>query len=197
MSKPVVGSLDGLWDEAQKRVSDASGLARRTMKAAWKAGRALQAVKDASPHGTFRKGLADRGITSSTDHRLRTLYKNYDMSQVGTFDSVSEALASLRQRPALPPSSGETVRIGVSPGPPETPETVTLEVRNGATQSPDNRERRGALQRETTGPSASADPDVEGGGLSAVSSPGAIPGNAEVPEVERTGCKRCWTANEA
>ena len=75
-------------------------LQRRTLDTSWFCGKLLCKAKEDSKHGQWRKFLAGRGITTSTAHRLMNLYGGYpQISHLGTFDSVAEALKALAPKP--------------------------------------------------------------------------------------------------
>ena len=87
--------LIALWQEAEEHLHAFQQYARRTVEEAWLAGDALMRIKEQLPHGGWRSGLEERGITKSTAHRFISLRKKYpQMSQVGTFSSVSAALTA-------------------------------------------------------------------------------------------------------
>ena len=87
--------LIALWQEAEEHLQAFQQYARRTVEEAWLAGDALMRIKEQLPHGGWRSGLEERGITKSTAHRFISLRKKYpQMSQVGTFSSVSAALTA-------------------------------------------------------------------------------------------------------
>ena len=87
--------LIALWQEAEEHLQAFQQYARRTVEEAWLAGDALMRIKEQLPHGGWRSGLEERGITKSTAHRFISLRKKYpEMSQLGTFSSVSAALTA-------------------------------------------------------------------------------------------------------
>ena len=87
--------LIALWQEAEEHLQAFQQYARRTVEEAWLAGDALMRIKEQLPHGGWRSGLEERGITKSTAHRFIRLRKKYpQMSQLGTFASVSAALTA-------------------------------------------------------------------------------------------------------
>ena len=89
---------ESLWQEAEQHLRAFEQLARRTVEEAWLAGDALLRIKDQLPHGGWRTGLEERGISKSTAHRFITLRKRYpEMSQVGTFRSVQAALTDSKK----------------------------------------------------------------------------------------------------
>ena len=89
-------------------------------------GDALMRAKDRPPRGAWRSGLEERGISGSTAQRFISLRKKHpEMSQTGTFSSVSAALVGKAQKekppePQLqqepPPSPGSS-----APAPPASP----------------------------------------------------------------------------
>ncbi len=90
--------ITALWQEAEQHLRAFEQLARRTVKEAWLAGDALMRIKEQVPHGGWRAGLEERGISKSTAHRFITLRKRYpEMSQVGTFRSVQAALTDSKK----------------------------------------------------------------------------------------------------
>ena len=87
--------LTALWQEAEEHLQAFQQYARRTVEEAWLAGDALMRIREQLPHGGWRSGLDQRGITKSTAHRFISLRKKYpEMSQLGTFSSVSAALTA-------------------------------------------------------------------------------------------------------
>ena len=94
-------SLEEMQREAIRAVDAAHGWARRAVDAAWEAGQALQAVKDASPHGTYGPWCRDNRIAESTQHRLRKLFSEYPDGP-GEHKTVAGALKAL-----APPSPKE------------------------------------------------------------------------------------------
>ncbi len=94
--------LIALWQEAEEHLQAFQQYARRTVEEAWLAGDALMRIREQLPHGGWRSGLEERGITKSTAHRFISLRKKYpEMSQVGTFSSVSAALTAKSRNPEI------------------------------------------------------------------------------------------------
>ena len=74
----------------------------------WQGGRHLTVVKKGTPHGEWRSWLKSVGISKSKAHRLIQL-SQYELSQLGTFDSVDAALqALLPARQKMPTAASET-----------------------------------------------------------------------------------------
>ena len=94
--------LTALWQEAEEHLQAFQQYARRTVEEAWLAGDALMRIRDQLPHGGWRAGLEERGITKSTAHRFISLRKKYpEMSHLGTFSSVSAALTAKSRTPEI------------------------------------------------------------------------------------------------
>ena len=85
--------------------ADAQGLARKSVERAWDAGKTLTAIKARLPHGRWLPWLKAEGVSSSSAHRLMQLTK-IQISQIGKFQSVDEALRSL-PKPAPKPTDAE------------------------------------------------------------------------------------------
>ncbi|MCY3899289.1 MAG: hypothetical protein OXF86_11985 [Caldilineaceae bacterium] len=101
--------LIALWQEAEEHLHAFQQYARRTVEEAWLAGDALMRIREQLPHGGWRSGLEERGITKSTAHRFISLRKKYpEMSQVGTFSSVSAALTAKSRNPELETQSSNS-----------------------------------------------------------------------------------------
>ena len=101
--------LIALWQEAEEHLQAFQQYARRTVEEAWLAGDALMRIKEQLPHGGWRSGLEERGITKSTAHRFISLRKKYpEMSQLGTFSSVSAALTAKPRTPELETQNSNT-----------------------------------------------------------------------------------------
>ena len=101
--------LIALWQEAEEHLHAFQQYARRTVEEAWLAGDALMRIREQLPHGGWRSGLEERGITKSTAHRFISLRKKYpEMSQVGTFSSVSAALTAKPRNSELETQSSNT-----------------------------------------------------------------------------------------
>lgn len=101
--------LIALWQEAEEHLNAFQQYARRTVEEAWLAGDALMRIKEQLPHGGWRSGLEERGITKSTAHRFISLRKKYpEMSQVGTYSSVSAALTAKPRNSELETQSSNT-----------------------------------------------------------------------------------------
>ena len=113
--------LSALWREAEDHLADFQRYARRTVAEAWLAGDALMRVKDQFPHGAWRSGLEERGISKSTAQRFISLRKKYpEMPQIGTFSSVSAAQMGKPQKEKPPEPQLQQV-----PPPPEPQEEET------------------------------------------------------------------------
>lgn len=98
-----LADFEGLPLESKKGVAietvgEANRLARRSVQEAWIAGGMLRAVKAASKHGEFRPWLEKAGVSKSQAHRFMKLHERVEMSHLGTFDSVSAALANPEKR---------------------------------------------------------------------------------------------------
>ncbi len=107
-----------------------------------RAGDALMRVEDQLPRGAWRCGLEERGISKSTAQRFISLRKKYpEMSQIGTFSSVSAALVGKAQKekppePQLqqePPPSSSTRSAwhgSSAPAPPASPPSTLFSFPN-------------------------------------------------------------------
>ena len=93
--------LDTLRANAVHKVGQAQQLARRTVEAAWEAGQALRAVKEATPHGEWLPWLEAEQIARETARRFMRL-ADVQITQVGEFDSVDAALKALSPAPSEP-----------------------------------------------------------------------------------------------
>ena len=71
---------------------------------AWKTGAALTEVRESTEHGMWRSWLETSGIPKSTAHRWMQLAAGIQMSHVGHFSSIAEALKALppKAKPAAP-----------------------------------------------------------------------------------------------
>ncbi|MCY3994409.1 MAG: hypothetical protein OXF50_24510 [Caldilineaceae bacterium] len=135
--------LIALWQEAEEHLQAFQQYARRTVEEAWLAGDALMRIKEQLPHGGWRSGLEERGITKSTAHRFISLRKKYpEMSQVGTFSSVSAALTAKSRYSKL-----ETQRENTEPQdqPPAQP-TLLENAQEELQEPPQPQERPQAAQ---------------------------------------------------
>ena len=85
--------LTALRREAEDRVTAFQRYARRTVAEAWLAGDALIRVKDQLPHGAWRSGLEELGISKRTAQRLISLRKKHpELSQLGHFPAYQPPL---------------------------------------------------------------------------------------------------------
>ena len=101
-SQPLT-TLSDLQSFFLEKYGEAYHLARRSVEAAWIAGRALTQIKQRLPYGSFRSWLADEGIAKSTSSRLMQLARE-ELSDVADFPSMTAALASLQSPKALLPA---------------------------------------------------------------------------------------------
>lgn len=116
--------LIALWQEAEEHLQAFQQYARRTVEEAWLAGDALMRIKEQLPHGGWRSGLEERGITKSTAHRFISLRKKYpQMSQLGTFSSVSAALTAKPRDSNTDPEEQPPAQPQLLEEPQEDPET--------------------------------------------------------------------------
>ena len=106
----ATGTLTADEREAIDRLADAERYGRLSVEHAWQAGVALDKVKRQAGHGNYRDWLAWKKISKSTAHRFVTLARGYgEMSQLGTFESVAEALRALGPDPGASASGGAPV----------------------------------------------------------------------------------------
>ena len=105
-------------DRAIKHWKSANHFARRSIEEAWKCGRALAEVRDLVDHGGWRRWLASVSISKSTAHRWIQLSERYELSHIGTFGSVHEALKALpaRAKPDTSPRAGKTLAVEAPDG---------------------------------------------------------------------------------
>ena len=79
---------------------------RKSVEEAWHCGNALREVRKEAKHGEWGKSLESLDISQSTADRLIRLSKNYDdVTQLGEFTSVDQALRALgpaRRKPKEP-----------------------------------------------------------------------------------------------
>ena len=74
---------------------------RKSVGEAWHCGNALREVREEAKHGEWGKSLKSLDISQSTADRLIRLSKNYDdVTQLGEFTSVNQALKAMA--PARP-----------------------------------------------------------------------------------------------
>ena len=96
----TVQGKDTLHQEALERYREYVDLGRRTVRAAWLAGQALNRVRQHLPHGQWLAWLQGAGIARSTAYRLVAVYLEYPegTSQLGKFASVTSALEEAADR---------------------------------------------------------------------------------------------------
>ena len=70
---------------------------RSAAVAAWHCGTALAQVKEIKAHGEFGPWLAKIGISTSGAARYMTLAREYQISQLGKFDTPHQALLALSE----------------------------------------------------------------------------------------------------
>ena len=90
------------WELHNKYGGLQSNYGRKSLEEGWKCGGALDEVQEELPHGDWGKWLKSNGISQSTADRLRRLSKSYDITQLGEFTSVDQALRAIpkRRKPA-------------------------------------------------------------------------------------------------
>ena len=166
--------LIALWQEAEEHLQAFQQYARRTVEEAWLAGDALMRIKEQLPHGGWRSGLEERGITKSTAHRFISLRKKYpQMSQLGTFSSVSAALTAKPRNSELETRSSNTEPQDQPPAQPqlleepqENPETqdepqepsAQAEARDELSEPPEAHKQLQELPQALEQPSAQPQP---------------------------------------
>ena len=147
--------LIALWQEAEEHLQAFQQYARRTVEEAWLAGDALMRIKEQLPHGGWRSGLEERGITKSTAHRFISLRKKYpEMSQLGTFSSVSAALTAKSRNPELETQSSNTEPQDQPPAQPKLLEEAQEELQ----EPPQAQEPPPAPQEEPQAAQAQEEP---------------------------------------
>ena len=70
---------------------------RSAAVAAWHCGNALAQVKGSKKHGEFIPWLKNIGISNSRAHRYMRLASEYEIHQLGEFDTPHEALRALSE----------------------------------------------------------------------------------------------------
>ena len=95
-TKAENSSLSDAQDRALKHWNAVKQYRTRGIEEAWECGRALCEVKRELPHGGFRKWLKSVGITKSKAHRWMRFSEHYQLSQIGTFNSVDQALKDIQ-----------------------------------------------------------------------------------------------------
>ena len=90
-----VNNLTTMREEAIAQFERFRTLARRTVREAWHAGKALSGVRDATEHGEWYPWLDESGISKRMAQRLIQLYSGHEMRQLDAFDSVDAALKAL------------------------------------------------------------------------------------------------------
>ena len=78
----------GHWDSAHQ-------YRRKTIIEAWNCGQALSEVQEKLPRGEWRKWLESVRIPKSTAYLWMRFSKNYELSKIGHFNSVNQALKAL------------------------------------------------------------------------------------------------------
>ncbi len=150
--------LIALWQEAEEHLQAFQQYARRTVEEAWLAGDALMRIREQLPHGGWRSGLEERGITKSTAHRFISLRKKYpEMSQLGTFSSVSAALTAKSQNSELETQSSNTEPQDQPPAQPKLLEEAQEELQ----EPPQAQEPPPAQQEEPQAAQAHEQPPAQ------------------------------------
>jgi len=150
--------LIALWQEAEEHLHAFQQYARRTVEEAWLAGDALMRIKEQLPHGGWRSGLEERGITKSTAHRFISLRKKYpEMSQLGTFSSVSAALTAKSRNSELETQSSNTEPKDQPPAQP----TLLEEAQEELQEPPQAQEPPPAPQEELQAAQAHEQPPAQ------------------------------------
>jgi len=173
--------LIALWQEAEEHLHAFQQYARRTVEEAWLAGDALMRIKEQLPHGGWRSGLEERGITKSTAHRFISLRKKYpEMSQVGTFSSVSAALTAKSRYSELETQSSST---GPQDQPPAQPKLLE-ETQEELQEPPQSQEPQERPQATQTLEQPSAQPEAIDKPLELQEQPPAQPEAIDEPPAE-------------
>lgn len=91
----TVSRAESLDDEIRAHWTRADDHARLAVEEAWLAGRLLNEKRAALAHGDFLPWLESEGYSQSRAYRFMELAERVETSQLGNFDSVHAALASL------------------------------------------------------------------------------------------------------
>ena len=102
MKNPEDPGLSEAKDRALKYWDSARQYRRKTMKEAWHCGRALCEVRGKLPHGEWREWLESVGIPKSTAYLWMRFSKNCELSKIGQFNSMNQALKALQPAPKEP-----------------------------------------------------------------------------------------------
>ena len=106
-----------LAELARSALGESMHLARRSVESAWCAGRFLTCARKNAKHGTWRKWLDDQGIDKNMAARVMQIFSEYEMSQVGTFETVTAALRAIpRQHQIEEKTSDPEVKITIQDG---------------------------------------------------------------------------------
>ena len=117
-------TLEELGELNDKFKDHIGGLARRTLEASWEWGKVLSVAKNKCSFGQWRRTLVEWGVDKSMAHRLISLYTEFEMSQLETFDSMTQALKAIPRKTTQPkPEPSQVVteaeqtepRRGISP----------------------------------------------------------------------------------
>ena len=120
MSIVQEANLAVLEERALASFAEFARLARRTVEQGWHCGEALQAVKDALPHGGWLPWLEDNGIARRTASHLLKLHSAYpEMGKLCPFESVDAALKAAAQPKAIAPPKPEPDEPGSALAAPE------------------------------------------------------------------------------
>ena len=84
------------WNRAQAS-------ARRFIEEAWQCGKALNETKASLPHGAWHPWLQSKGIKIRTATRFMELAREFQIGQLGRFESVDAALKSVEKRKSTNP----------------------------------------------------------------------------------------------
>ena len=106
-----------LAELARSALGESMHLARRSVESAWCAGRFLTCARKNAKHGTWRKWLDDQGIDKNMAARVMQIFSEYEMSQLGTFETVTAALRAIpRQHHIEEKTSDPEVKITIQEG---------------------------------------------------------------------------------
>ena len=128
--REAAGSLDTLRMQAVHLYGQTQTLARRTVESAWKAGKALQAVKDATPHGEWLPWLGREGINHETARLWMKLDEIPNVLEFGTITGALKTIAPPSEpEPVAPPPEPIEADFTVEPEPVAEPEPPPQEPR--------------------------------------------------------------------
>ena len=135
------------FEERQDAVCEKwHGFQRRTLGDAWDIGRGLRTVKDLMQHGEWLPWLDSIGMARETARRFMVLAEELQITQLGEFASVDDALKALPpKRPKPEPTTVDVKPERAAPGP----------------EPPTNAEEEAAVEEVAAEAEAERDPEAE------------------------------------